>query len=52
MSKIAAEVSNPIPIPTFISLLLVSFGAFLAIGPVIGIGLALPLIKNMSELVY
>ncbi len=34
--------SYPIPIPTFVSLVLVSFGAFLAIGPLIGIGLALP----------
>lgn len=42
MSNISPGTSNPIPTPTFISLLLVSFGAFLAIGPLIGIGLALP----------
>jgi len=36
------ETSNPIPILTFISILLISFGSFLAIGPIIGIGLVLP----------
>ena len=42
MSKIISADSKPIPILAFLSMLLVSFGAFLAIGPIIGIGLALP----------